>query len=198
MSRITVIVCCFLLICFGGGALFLHQKDVAAEADVQEAQYAVERYYKALFARQWRDAAEAMHPEGLKTFRSLIIHIVETPSNPQERRQFLQLIGGVTTIEEFKQVDAKVLFARLLAYSWKQFSPTYRNIWMSSRIQIIGAVKEAMLYHVIVRGRGEIPDGQGSDLAAAIISVASAKKDGSIWKVLSSMELQKMTQTSLP
>jgi hypothetical protein len=183
--------------CFGMlmGLLFLLStfsltaQEAAKPMEKQEAEQAVERFYQAFYRQKWAVAAEEMHPEARATLQRLLLHIAQTTDDPKERRETLQLFAGVDTVEAFQKLDTKQIFVRLYEAVWRNLTKEARLGWQRSQVQVIGAVPEKELNHVVFRTASST-----DEIALSVVSVATVKRDGTHWKLLTSTEFEQMKQ----
>lgn len=181
VKRVVPLILCVLLGCF---TVILKAQTVGKQAEV-----VVAKYYQAYYQQKWKQAVELMHPEALKKLHGLFIHIGETPTDASDISEFLQIFGGVKTLAEFRKLDSKFVVARSFEASFKAAAPEFQQMWKTSRLKIIGAVREGDFIHIVTRTSATIAGHTGSQ-----ISVASAKQFRGKWKVYTSMELDRMAQ----
>lgn len=160
-------------------------QDASLQQISKESEQVVQRFYEAFYKQQWKETAAMFHPESLALLQSIFVHIAETTPNLSERKEYLKRFGGVATISALKKIDSKKFFVLVFSGMWPLLSDEAKSMWRSSRISVLGSVKEGEVYHVVFRTHADF-----DAMSAAIISVASTKQSQGKWLVHSSTEFQ--------
>jgi hypothetical protein len=141
-------------------------------------------FYSSFYSFQWSAAAHLMHPEALRQFHALFVHIAETTDDPKEKAQFLQALG-VGSTEELKSLDSETVFARCFKMVLPMMTAERQKSWKDSTVQVLGSVWEKPdLVHVVIRTRSAI-----KDAPVSVVSTVSLQQEHREWKVLLTTEL---------
>ena len=116
--------------------------------------------------------------------------MADSVSDSEQRKQLLQVFGGVETTSAFQQVSTETMFVRLFQLVLQRAPTEFRANWKTSTISIIGSVAEGDRYHVVFRTMS-----RNQPAAKLTVSVASLKRDKNQWKVLDSTEYSNLLQT---
>jgi len=145
---------------------------MAAEQIPADVRAAVNDYTSAMQKSGVGSAAKYMHPEALDQFKQMILgSMTATGFGAAEvRRTF----GESATVDSVRAMPAGEFMEKLFANS--QANDLMKHLLSN---EIIGAVREGELWHVITRSRVEVA---GSRMTT--ISVTTLKRDGSAWKAL--------------
>jgi len=154
------------------------------------AEEVVENFWRSFSGCKWSEAASCMHPDALAQFQGMFVQIAETTQDEKERDAFLKMYGDVKSTDDLKKLDQKVFFERTFLSIWENvLSDETKEVWSKSRAEVVGSVHEGELVHVVFRTKSQV---RGRDFS--VISVATAKRHGGQWKLLTTTEFEAMIE----
>ena len=147
-----------------------------------------ERYLHAMIQEDHEGMAAEMHPDALNRFKALIYPLFSGKSADQATKNLLPLFDGVSSLRELDALNAAQFYTSFFRGVMK-VKPDFSDAIRSSRIKVLGEVREGDLSHVVYRLKMNV-----GDVAVSQVTVLPLQKMGGSWGVLLTMESEQVAQ----
>jgi hypothetical protein len=149
-------------------------------------QSVAEAYVAAIRADGMSAAAEYIHPDELRRFKDMLSPLIADPTSPTALGFVQTVFGPKATVESVAALDPLSFMRGFMGFVDSQLKAVNMSI---GNLQVLGAVPEGEIVHLVTRGSAGAMDMQLTQL-----EVMSLKPHQDTWKLLLSGKIEGFAQ----
>jgi hypothetical protein len=169
----AVLASCLVLSCLG----------VAAAEDSPTPEAVATEAIKAMNAHDYAGYTSYMHPDALKSFRTMMSAVVDSAAESKAESQILALFHEVKSVAALREMSDPQFFTSFL--QGLTANPLTKEALGGAECEILGHIKEGNIAHVVGRIKVTM---RGASVKK--MTVISLQPHGKTWKMLLTGELE--------
>lgn len=157
--------------------------------DIANCKYVVSAAAKAAQDENYTRLASCYHPDAMAGIKNCTLSILTSGRDPEGTLRTLAFLGA-KSVDDVRKMPDHVVFAAMLKALGANMPGSFAS-FKDAQCNIVGAVKESNLVHVLVRIHGNT---QG--IETKLIVVYTLKQAGPDWKIYPEVDFAGLSQAS--